>query len=312
MPVAIIGAGMAGLLAGAMLRGEGRIYEAAPSLPNNHHALLRFRTDAISHHLNIPFKKVKVMKIVKPYRNRVAETIAYSLKTSAKAAVRSSVTARGEIDERFIAPPDFIEQMEAQQLSVSYDYKVDPANITRWKEEGIPVISTMPMPTLMELLGYNHEVEFTYRDGWVLSGEVSVASDMCATIYYPDPRTPVSRATLTGQSMQIELSGDYDPTIDANTDEVVVSVLEDFGLDGFGLDFELKRQRYAKIQPIPEGERRRFIMWATDVHGVYSLGRFAVWKPGLLLDDVFDDVRVIQGMIRSGNYEGRLKCVEAA
>ena len=64
MTVRIIGAGMAGLLAGSMFRGQAQIYESAPSLPNNHHALLRFRSDGISNHLNIPFQAVDVVKIV--------------------------------------------------------------------------------------------------------------------------------------------------------------------------------------------------------------------------------------------------------
>jgi hypothetical protein len=45
----IIGAGMAGLIAGHMLRRHSpEIHEAASSLPNNHSALLRFRSDAVA------------------------------------------------------------------------------------------------------------------------------------------------------------------------------------------------------------------------------------------------------------------------
>jgi hypothetical protein len=48
-------------------------------------------------------------------------------------------------------------------------------------------------------------------------------------------------------------------------------------------------------------------MWATDEFNIYSLGRFAIWKPHVLLDDVFHDMRKIQSMIRDGhNYNGRL------
>jgi hypothetical protein len=314
MTVAIIGAGMAGLLAGAMLRGRAQVFEASPALPNNHHALLRFRTDTIAQHLNIPFKEVKVMKIVKPHRNRVAETICYSLKTSGKAAVRSSVTALGEIDKRFIAPPDFIAQLEAQQVvKPFYGQAFTLHDLMEREARGMPTISTMPMPSLMSLLNYDHEVEFIYQDAWVITGDVDVPSDMCATIYYPSPDSPVTRATLTGTSVQIELMPQYDQTFDgrllgSKVSDLVEEVLHDFGLEGRGGEFEMKQQRYAKIQPIPEGERRRFIMWATDEFKVYSVGRFAVWKPGLLLDDVFHDIRKVQVMMRNEcNYEGRLR-----
>jgi hypothetical protein len=308
MTVAIIGAGMAGLLAGAMLRGRAQVFEASPALPNNHHALLRFRTDVIAQHLNIPFREVKVMKIVKGHRNRVAETICYSLKTSGKAAVRSSVTARGEIDKRFIAPPYFIAQLEAQQANPPcYNHAFTLHDLLEREARGMPTISTMPMPSLMTLLNYDHDVEFVYQDAWVITGEVNVPSDMCATIYYPSPDTPVTRATLTGTSVQIELMPQFSPMLE-DTERLTEEVLHDFGLEGHGGEFELKQQRYAKIQPIPEGERRRFIMWATDEFKVYSVGRFAVWKPGLLLDDVFHDIRKVQTMMRNEcNYEGRLR-----
>ena len=46
--VTIIGAGMAGLLAANMLRHRDPvILEAQKSLPNNHHALLRFRSSVV-------------------------------------------------------------------------------------------------------------------------------------------------------------------------------------------------------------------------------------------------------------------------
>ncbi|NDG64822.1 MAG: hypothetical protein EBY29_15370, partial [Planctomycetes bacterium] len=66
-------------------------------------------------------------------------------------------------------------------------------------------------------------------------------------------------------------------------------------------------QPYSKILPIDEGERRKFIVWATDQHGIYSLGRFATWRPGLLMDDVVNDVRVIRKIIKNGSYEYRMK-----
>jgi len=63
--VKIYGAGMAGLLAANMLRRfKPEVCEAQPSLPNNHAALLRFRTDACSRATGIPFRKVSVQKAI--------------------------------------------------------------------------------------------------------------------------------------------------------------------------------------------------------------------------------------------------------
>jgi hypothetical protein len=298
---------MAGLLAGAMFRSGAQVYEAAPSLPNNHHALLRFRTDEIAQHLNIPFQAVEVIKIVKPFRNKVAEAIGYSMKSNGRASLRSIKTAEGRIDKRFIAPPDFIQQLESIQSSpVEYDFQVDRPMFKELAFQG-PIISTMPMGTLMDILEYPDKPEFGYRHGWVVKAQLDMPSDLCATIYYPDPAVPIIRATLTGELLQIEMVEQFDRAMWA-VDRIMDHVLEDFGIGSrYGYSAELVQQRYAKIVNVDDRERRKFIMWATDEYGIYSLGRFAIWKPGLLLDDVFHDVRKIQAMLRSGtNYHGRL------
>ena len=62
----IFGAGLAGLLAGNILRKyHPKIYEAQNELPNNHSALLRFRTSDVGTACSIPFKRVKVSKAIK-------------------------------------------------------------------------------------------------------------------------------------------------------------------------------------------------------------------------------------------------------
>jgi hypothetical protein len=303
--VAIIGAGMAGLLAGAMFRGEAHVYEAASRLPNNHHALLRFRSDEIAHHLSIPFQEVDVCKIVKPFRNKVAEAIGYSMKSNGRASLRSIRSAEGKVEKRFIAPHDFIQTLEGLQSNpVHYGA---PITLDFIKTNGKdPIISTIPMGSLMEVLQYPNPSSFGYRHGWVVKADLALPSDLCATIYYPEPSVPIIRATLTGDLLQIELVQDFDRAVWA-VDRIMVEVLQDFGLEGCNYSAEMVPQRYAKISPIPDRERKKFIMWATDEFGVYSLGRFAVWKPGLLLDDVFHDCQNIMSMIRDGhNYHGRL------
>lgn len=306
MTVSIIGAGMAGLLAGAMFRGDAQIYEAAHQLPNNHHALLRFRSDEISNHLSIPFKQVQVMKIVKPFRNKVAEAIGYSMKSNGRASLRSIKTAEGKVDTRYIAPSDFIHRLERMQASrPMYGSNVDSAWIQKYAEYG-PIISTIPMGTLMDILDYKPRSSFGYRHGWVVKGEIMFESDLCATIYYPDPSVPIIRATLTGEEIQVEMVEEFDRAA-WSVDRVMGEVLRDFGLDGHGYLADMVPQRYAKIAALPDRERKKFIMWATDEFGIYSLGRYAVWKPGLLLDDVFHDCQKIMSMIRDGhNYHGRL------
>lgn len=305
--ISIIGAGMAGLLAGAMFRQEAQIYEAAESLPNNHHALLRFRSDDIAQYLGIEFQAVDVLKIVKPFRNKVAENIGYSMKSNGRASLRSIKTAEGKVERRFIAPPDFIAQLEEMQSRpITYDYPADK-DVLRLLAESGPIISTIPMGSLMRILNYPEQASFGYRHGWVVKGTIDIPSDLCATIYYPQPSVPIVRATLTGDLIQIEMVEEFEQAAWA-LDRIMAEVLYDFGLEGMTYAAELVPQRYAKISPIPDRERRKFIMWCTDTHNIYSVGRFATWKPGLLLDDAFHDIRKVQNMIRNGhNYEGRMK-----
>lgn len=307
MTVSIIGAGMAGLLAGAMFRQNAQVYEAAKSLPNNHHALLRFRSDEIAHHLNIPFHEVEVLKIVKPWRNQIADAVGYSMKSNGRASLRSIKTAQGKVDKRYIAPPDFIQALEELQAKpVAYGQCLDLAGLQELGERG-PVISTIPMPMLMDLLNWPDKPSFEYRHGWVVKADIHAPCDLCATIYYPDPEVPIIRATLTGELLQVELVERFDQAAWA-VDRIMEMVLKDFGLDKASYAAELVQQRYAKIVPVEDRERRRFIMWATDEYNIFSLGRFAIWKPGLLLDDVFHDCRKIMAMIGDGhNYSGRLK-----
>ena len=53
--------------------------------------------------------------------------------------------------------------------------------------------------------------------------------------------------------------------------------------------------------PIDNELRKEFMHYATANFNIYSLGRFATWRP-ILLDDVVDDLAVIERMM-SSKYE---------
>jgi hypothetical protein len=59
-------------------------------------------------------------------------------------------------------------------------------------------------------------------------------------------------------------------------------------------------QNYFKIIEINDAERKKFLRWASVHHNVYSLGRYATWRPKLLLDDLVNDVRKIENWIQGG------------
>ncbi len=148
----IIGSGMAGLLAGNMLRRhQPTIVESAPELPNNHSALLRFRTDAVSNATGIPFAPISVSKgIYNETTDRVVNEATiplanqYSRKVTGEVHRRSVWNLNDEI--RYLAPDNFIDQM-ARSLTIEYN-----RSIKRLSPD-TTYISTIPMPTMMRLSG---------------------------------------------------------------------------------------------------------------------------------------------------------------
>ena len=313
----IIGAGMAGLLAGGMIRDEPvTIHERTPSLPNNHSAVLRFRSSIVGDTLGIEFKKVKMMKAVAPWRNPVADSLSYSQKTNGTATLRSVMTADGSVAERFIAPENLI-QLMADRVNGDIWYGSDFHPLKADPEETI--ISTIPMPALMKALNYANIPEFRYVPGFNINCRLEHA-DAYVSLYVPNPGYSFNRVSLTGNKLTIEFAMPHDSA--ATVDQLLsqyegqsVDVLYTFIDDALKLlgiedmeynDVVMKKQPYAKILPIDEGERRRFIVWASDTYNIYSLGRFATWRPGLLMDDVVDDVRKIRRIMKHGSYESRL------
>jgi len=309
MDITIIGAGMAGLLAGRILKQHGHnpvLLEKQESLPNNHNSLLRFRSNIISDVTGIPFKKVQMIKATVPYLNPVAEALSYARKCFGSYRTDRSITQGITVAERYIAPPDFINQL-AEGLDIHY-------NSSQHTCGGSPIISTIPMPSLFKLLGYmagGDPVEtFSWVDSYVLKAKMIKCSSY-ATLYFPDPAIPFYRASITDDQLICELV-DYS-NHDLSMEEAGIKERLDiidlalfyFGISKHDLNShsvpEIKKQKYAKILPIDDGARKRFMAWATDNHNVYSLGRFATWRPGLLLDDLVNDIKMIEKWIISGN-----------
>lgn len=301
----IIGAGLAGLLAGAMLRHKAiAIHEGQDALPNNHSAVLRFRSPVVGEVLNIPFRKVWALKATQRWSNPVADALAYSAKTNGSHTLRSILSADGQVSERYIAPGNLIAQIaDGLQCPINYGTVLSSIDLIN-KDDEAPIISTIPMPALMAILGWEQSSEFRFRRGINIVATIPGADAYCS-LYVPDPLLPFSRVSLTGDNLIVECTQDFATELDAlpameqpqRIRSALAEAMNLMGLDGVEAEYEAHHQKYAKILPIDEEERRAFIMWASTQFNVYSLGRFATWRPGLLLDDVVQDVRVIQRLI---------------
>lgn len=298
---------MAGLLAARMFRQLGwsvLVFEAQSSLPNNHSAVLRFRSPAVGDVAGIPFKRVTMLKAAIAHRNPVADALSYSRKTSGVARSDRSFPFEPVSAERWIAPDDFITRLAEEPSMAVFNQIIGAAIVDEWKRGRRAVVSTIPMPALMEMLGYpgRDAIGFRSRKGVNLTATLP-RHEAYVSLYDPDPSSIVHRMSITGDRLHIETNPDA--RMESVAVAEVAAVRASWAL-GIGLDageLVAHKSLYAKILPIEEGARRDFIAWATAQHGVFSLGRFATWRPGLLLDDLVKDIRLIVGWAeRQGRY----------
>lgn len=291
----IIGAGMSGLLCGALNPGS-IIYEAGPERESDHKALFRCKSDQIGKVLGIPFKKVEVYKSIWLDSTEVHSTprIAhmYSQKVAGKISGRSITNI--ESGPRYIPPDDFIDQLKAR-CYIKYD--------TKWpgRSADAPTVSTMPLFRMMNMVDlFDIKMAmplFESKPIYVTRVEIPNCDSYC-TIYYPDHNFLAYRASLTGNILTIE---GMKPILVPDVEEV----LKSFGIfDNFSInqvDWNHK-QTMGKITPIDNKIREKAITEMTLKYGIYSLGRFATWRPKVMLDDVLEDIWHINRLIQGGNY----------
>lgn len=301
----IFGAGLAGLIAARMLSDRKPVvYERQKELPNNHAALLRFRDNTVSLATNVPFQRVQVLKGIHGSENPVSDAVRYSKKVTGGYSNRS--ISNLDPAERYIAPSDLISRL-ASTANINFDVEfMDWShNLAR---DHPPVISTIPMPQMMDIFEWKDKPEFVVQEGWTVRAQIDPYCDcnLNCTVYFPGDE-PFYRASVTGRTLMVEGVGK--PKYSANT-----IVLEAAGPMGLGINFKgmtIKSSKYQKIADLKPDEResaKRFIMWLSDKHNIHSLGRFATWRPKLLLDDIPNDVRVIARLIDGRvNYEERVQ-----
>jgi hypothetical protein len=302
----IYGAGLAGLLAATMLRRyKPTIHEAQPSLPHNHDALLRFRTDDVSRVTGIPFRKVRVLKGICDSDGVIHTTPTlrfsnqYALKVTGEVIDRSIMNL--DPVERFIAPPNLIAQL-AENLNIKYN-----SSMRVYGDVTEEIISTIPMPALMNLVGWSAP-KFNHRTITTITSDVvEPKMDIFQTLYYPGEE-PWYRCSISGNHLIIEMMGLPDNDVHF-IQNALRRVLGDFGLNSNQvnvINVDLKHQRFGKIAPIDDSQRKQFILAMSDKYGIYSLGRYATWR-NILLDDVVNDVKQVEQFItQRDGYAKRL------
>jgi len=293
----ILGAGLAGTLAGA-LNQDAEIFEFGDN-DTTHQAVLRFRSPDIGEAVGIPFKKVTVYKNVwehghQPLSNK--HIIDYSKKVSSIVSCRS-ITDLDTV-ERWVAPADFHQQLKAQcEGRIQYNIKMDKEFVASCQLTLQPIISTIPLHILCDLLEMPIVSKFSDSQEIYVTRLLFPRCDVYMTNYYPGEHFYCYRASITGDNLIME-------SMDKIYQHAIDQVLASFGLSNLHYDTLVSnhRQERGKIRSIDESVRRRTVLTLTLEHGIFSLGRFATWR-NILLDDVYKDIHVIKRLANKDQYE---------
>jgi hypothetical protein len=288
----ILGAGLSGCIASLMIPGS-QVYEPT-EYPRKHQALLRFKNDEISKALGIPFKKVKVYKGIRHNDNFVQLSphyiTRYARKTSQFLSHRSICNL--DTEERYIAPKDFHEIL-LSTVKPRCNY-----NINTIKELNGPMISTLPINVLAEVLDVNIP---PLRFSSIYISRYRIPDCDMHMTYYFTGSTFVYRASIVEDELIIESN-------DVIFQQDVNDVMNAFGLTGCSLELVLENyeQRYGKMVPWSDDERKKILFQLTKDFNIYSVGRFATWR-NITLDDVYNDVLRIKSWVNLNEYDRVVK-----
>jgi hypothetical protein len=301
----IIGAGMAGLLAGHAWP-MATIAESAPEPREVHKALLRFRSDAVSKLTGIEFRRVRVHKGIWSVRSesfvppdiRLANLYAQKVLGYDHIKGDRSIWNIEPVD-RFIAPEDFYEQ-----LLNNVGRRIQWGASGGFSNRLGTIISTAPMPVALQAAKITTDQSFR-KSGITVRRWRLRNTDLFQTIYFPDSWTALYRASITKDMLIAEFADGHE---DDEEGEWVHDMSEAFGIrfDEVAEPMGKVEQKYGKIEPIDDAARKQLLFQLTHDHGIFSLGRFATWR-NILLDDIVDDIAVIKRLLRAGASSYDLK-----
>jgi len=309
----IVGAGLAGLIAGHMLP-QHQIYEASAEVPPMHGALLRFRSDAVARATGIEFRRVTVRKGIWTKNGWAQPNITQANLYSQKVLGRLLPRSVWDIApvERFVAPDDFHERLlQGVGRRLNLGAGIDFGNVEMRTSAG-QIVSTIPLPVTMQSVGLSHHAVDgdTFVRAPIRVERFRIpGADVHQTAYFPSPDHSLYRASITGDVLICEYVVPQDPLkrhAAELSNESAKHLQSAFGFRVQDLEsLGTSEQRYGKIAPIAERVRRSLVRRLTDEHGIYSLGRFATWR-NILLDDVVNDVAVIRRLMASDSYSRSL------
>ena len=193
--------------------------------------------------------------------------------------------------------------MLSRNCGIEYNLPLTMEDITEANGVGVPIISTIPMPVLMQIVKWRDIPKFPKQKIYTQTARIEETEcSVNQTIYYPDPLTSHYRVSVVGDTVISESIRKPDGSAGSN---IMTILMEDFGIKPRKLvDIKDSSQDYGKIRPIDEQLRKQFIFEMTTKYNIYSVGRFATWRQ-LLMDDVVEDLQIIENFLEKNSDYSR-------
>lgn len=316
--IKIIGAGIAGLMAAYYFAKNGYevvVLERKPTLTNDHSAVLRFREDMRSF-LPIPLEEAKLFKNIcfggkLHNQSNIFFNNLYSIKSTG--ALRERSINKLDTEMRFIPPENFYELLVLICKGVNVNFKTNyAADKNDILEDGWEVITTAPLPVTLKMLEISHDISFSSNsiDTWNYTLDEKFQSNVHQTIYFPsrDFMNPAYRISILGNRIVAELNTDLN--INGRHDFDTAAKIKLQIKDAFGVDLtasasgKFRTQPLGKLVNINEETRKKLLYEITKDFGVYTLGRFATWREGIMTPDVKKDIMKIKQWISLKDISG--------
>lgn len=321
-PTHILGAGWAGMLAAEFWPGA-EILERdsdARTLTGTTGAFIRCRHPNAALILQAPHRTAQVHRCIATVTwdthtdVQPLDSALYARKVAPGGALAARSINRctgGAAELRHILlPEDLVAARQRAGARVHYDTTPEAVAVAlRAASPKAPVVSTLPMHLVLTALTDSFDAPpapelFRGRPCYVLETELArCEQDFCWTVYVPSSFTDIARITITGGRAIVELvpsKSSAEFSAQKIEDAAELALFQLFSV----AHKDIKQWRWhqvSKFSATPE-----YVAWAREVvyllsveRGIYSLGRAATGRPGVLIDDLYNDCRVINKLMRA-------------
>jgi len=306
--ITIIGGGLSGVFAAQALSHYDITIFEPNDIGGSHSAILRTRDKRFAEMINAEPSPVKVIKAIWKDGEFVNLTPAianeYSRKVTGKLEYRSICNV--DPVDRYVLDSDWARRCMTyleRHTNVIREF-VDSKKLFELieKDTNGPVISTIPLPALLGLMtdiGFDFDLDkddFDFRPVYTSNVDLGESVNLHQTVYIPQENIPMYRLSISGRNLIAEGSSQF------FIEEYAKIINHIFGIDINFRSCKRSKLPFGKMVPVDDVARKELLAYLTRRFNIYSFGRYACWKPKLMLDDLVDDIGWISKHITNKGY----------